>query len=320
MRRYCLLFALGLAGAASASFDLMLLGDNTTAGSQRVVRYDPVNRVVLGSFGTGMINSNIQDIAVDMNTNKAFVLDSVGYMRVFNYYSGELLQMGFVGSSYNQMSYDTVLDRLMLSAYNGVLNLNAKAYSSSLTLLQNYAPNYGVYGTVARRTDGNYYAYWDLNPGTSSTLVPRIFNVSTGVTSGSASSFVGVGQVRGTAIGADSRFYGLQLASGNLALVGCNTNTTGITSTGTTFVNFGATSFDNQDLATGHGNIMYVLDGATITTCYSGSTIAGEQTVTFATGANIRGMALVIAPEPGQYLAFGVGIAGLLIRRKKRTR
>lgn len=316
-----ILVALGICcvGFASASFDLMLLGDNTTAGAQRVVRYDPVNRVVLGSFGTGFFNGSIQDIAVDMSTNRAYVLDSGGYVRTFDYYTGDLLQMSYVTSNYNQISFDTVSNRVLFSNASGPLSLPAKAYTTTFSTVQNYAPSYGVYGNMARRTDGNYYAYWDLNPGTSSIIVPRMFNVTTGAVSGSGSSSAGVGAMRGTVIGNDNRFYGLHLSGGNLNLYFCNTNSSGIIGGAALMMGLGGTTFDNQDMAWGHGNVGYILDGNEISTYYSGVGIAGTQTLSFATGANIRGMALVIAPEPGEFLALGVGLCGLILRRRKRN-
>lgn len=318
MRAITLALGICCVGLASASFDLMLLGDNTTAGAQRVVRYDPVNRVVLGSFGTGFFNSNIQDIAVDMSANRAYVLDSLGYVRTFDYYTGEFLQMNYVTANYNQITFDSVSGRVLFSSISGPLGLVGKAYTTTFSSAQNYSPNYGVYGNMARRTDGNYYAYWDLNPSTTSFLVPRMFNVTTGVSSGVNSSSVGLGTIRGSLIGNDGRFYGLHLNSGNLNLYYCNTSFSGLVGGAGLMVGLGGTTFDNQDMVWGHGNVGYILDGNEISTYYGGMGIAGTQTLSFATGANIRGMALVIAPEPGQFVALGVGLCGLFLRRRKR--
>lgn len=77
----------------------------------------------------------------------------------------------------------------------------------------------------------------------------------------------------------------------------------------------------SYDMANGHGTLIYVLDGNKISAVSMGPVITGlgTQTLSFATAANIRGMAMVVDPEPGTFIALGIGI-GAMIRRRKVNR
>lgn len=319
MRTITIALGICCVGLASASFDLMLLGDNTTGGAQRVVRYDPVNRVVLGSFGTGFLNGNIQDIAVDMSTNQAYVLDNLGTIRVFDYYTGDFLRMAYVSNNYNQISFDSVSNRVLVSNVSGGLGNGARAYSTSLNGVLDFTPETQVYGTLSRRNDGEYYAYWDIIPGAPGILVPRMFDVTTGLASGTASSTAPAGIMRSALIGNDDKFYGLNSNGSSLSLYSCDSTASGLSGNATWIMGLGTTAFTNQKMVWGHGNTAYILDGNIVSSYYSGVGVAGTQTLSFATGTNIRGMALVIAPEPGQFVALGLGLCGLILRRRKRN-
>lgn len=318
----------GCSGFASATFDLMLLGDNTNVGASRVVRYDPVNRVVLGGFGDGFINSPITDIAVDQATNRAFVLDSTNIIRSFNYNTGAFLDLISIGTSpsgpYSTLDFDAVSNRLFAGVGGGGnTNLNrvvAGDFSTNLGVAPFATGSFSfLAGGTVRRPGGNWVASWS-SEGSSNTISVTQFNGSTFVASGVVTSSINANagnRARSAIFAADGRFMGLRTFGGNTELLTIGTSATGFVGGITTQQVFtGAAA--NLEMVNGHDELVYMLNGTTITSYHTGyNVIAGTQTLGFASAANIKGMAIVIAPEPGSMIALGAGVLALVKRRKK---
>lgn len=316
MRTLAVSLAVVLASVAFGSFDLMLLGDNSVAGQERVMRYDPVNRVVLGSFGTGFINSDITSIAVDQVGGRAFVAGG-GMVKVFNYNTGAFLEA--FQSGYGDIEYDSGLNRITGAHGAGSGSVPGQAYDATsfagvATLTDRY------YSTAALRRPGtNWYASFAL-PG-SATTVNAVQNSLVGGTP-IATDVVGPTWGGGNAPRAaiftnQNQLMGISadVTANVTRLWTVDTNTSGFVGGIGVWGSMGAYA-SNANIANGHGNLAYLLMGTDLVSYHTGiGTIMGTQSLSFS--SNIRGMAVVIAPEPGTILALAGGIAALLRRRRR---
>ncbi len=318
MRTLAVSFALVLGSVAFASFDLMLLGDNTTAGAQRVMRYDPVNRVQLGYFGQGFLNAPVADIAVDRFTNRAFVLQSNGGVRVFNYSTGDFID-GFETNSFmGAITYDSTYNRLTVGNGSGEGTSQAKAYDASSFMV--VATFTGSYFSTAplRRPGTSWYASFGIDLGVTNVLaLQHSFSGGPAIDSSFVGAYSSGNTPREAIFTADNRLMGIATNSG--------ANTTQLWTIATDASGFvGATniglsiysSSQNADIANGHGNLAYILVGSTILTYHTGlNQVMGTQAIS---GTSYQGMAVVIAPEPGTMIALVAGV-GALLRRRRRS-
>ncbi len=309
-------------GTAQASFDLMLLGDNTTAGSQRVVRYDPINRVVLGSFGTGFLNENVADIDVDPATGRAFVLQSGGGVRVFNYNTGELLAAFTTNSFYGDIAFDSATDTVILANGFGSNTAPPRAYNTSNgTIATTFA--FRLTATAPLRRSGStwYGAFAESATGTTANAVR--YSTSGSVLSGEVTGLsTAPGNFpRHSIFASDGRMMGIASRSGDntTTLWSIPSNISGFTVTTITVSASIAPYFSNSNIVNGHGQLVYLLNGSSLISYHTGvNAVLGSQSLGFASATNIRGMAIVLAPEPGTLVALGLGAAALL-RRRRRT-
>ncbi len=83
-----------LAASSQASFEMMLLADNTNGV---IHRYDPVNHIYLGSFGRGSIGT-VTSLSLDQANSRVFVKYS-NIIAAFDYNTGTQLFMGNVNAS-----------------------------------------------------------------------------------------------------------------------------------------------------------------------------------------------------------------------------
>ncbi len=304
--------------SAYASFDMMLLGDNTTAGAQRVQRYDPINRINLGTFGQGFINSTIQDITVDQANNTAYVLESAGVIKAFNYNSGDYLGGFTVNVLFDSAGFDSNNGRLLIgSGFGGNVTPGRVIDLSGVTLLS--LGGFASYGNPSKKPGENWYGLWTRNAG-STAIVARQYSSTTGANLGSSldGPLLATAIPRNSIFAQDGRFLGLSITSGNLDLYSADSTVSGFSSAPTLLNNFGATTNANVDMVNGHGSLIYILNGTSLIGYdTSFNSTLGTNTLTFATAANIRGMAIVVAPEPGSMIAIGMGIFAIAKRKKR---
>lgn len=318
MKRVCLGLIVAVAANANASFDLMLLGDNTTPGQQRVMRYDPVNRVELGSFGAGFLNDDVVDIAVDKASGRAFVLTSFGSVRAFNYNTGEFLDGFSAGASFDAISFDSSQNRLTFG--NGVGGGTSPGFIYDATTFAPLPSLAGRFISTAplRRAGTNWYASFAYMSD-SITLGAVRHSIAGGPPLGSdvvGPAWANFNAPRHAIFTSDQRLMGI---SSNANANSVNLWTIGTDVNGyTTGVNVGTSlGVDNSNvhIVNGHGNLAYILMGSTITAYHTGmNSTLGSQTLSFS--SNIRGMAIVLAPEPGTLMAFAFG--GFAWIRKRR--
>lgn len=318
MRSILCLALVSFASASFASFDLMLLGDNTVASAGRVVRYDPVNQVVLGSFGSSYINGSVVSIATDPTRNRVFVTTNTSTVSIFNYNSGEYLGGYGIAGAYFQIAYDPTSQILFTGHGEGSGTSPGRGYTDAGV---NTINNAGVYSSTAaiRHPIHGFRTAWVMDS------IPNVRAGSFALAGGASLAlssvmfaWTGGEGFRASTYSSAGRFVGLNLRAGQLELWGTTYNADGTSATPTLDRSFGASTNSNADLVNGHGSLMYVLNGNQILNYNSASDLVlGAQTLNFASAANIRGMAIVLAPEPGGFL--GLGAAWLFLARRRRS-
>ncbi|MBL8048488.1 MAG: hypothetical protein JNJ45_07390 [Chthonomonas sp.] len=318
LRLIALVSVVSVAALSSASFDLMLLGDNTTAGSQRVMRYDPVSRVALGSFGTGFLNADVTGIATDASTNRAFVLTANGRVTTFNYNTGDYMSTFTISTLYGNIAWDSTSGLLFTGNGGGSGTSPGRGYDSNGVA---QVSNTGSLGTASLRNGASVYRLsWGVNS------VATLVEVQQHALSGgaptqavpSAVAWTGANVPRAALYSVTNQFLGLTLNAGNLEMWSIPTNSAGTNGSVSLVENFGASTNNNIDMVAGHGPLVYVLNGNQIISYNSTVSLnLGTSTLPFGSATTIGGMAIVLAPEPGGFLAFGV--AALFLARRKRS-
>lgn len=316
MRTLAVSLTLALGSVAFGSFDLMLLGDNSTPGASRVMRYDPVHGVHLGYFGQGFLNTTVADIAVDRVTNRAFVLQSNGGVRVFNYSTGDFIDgfqaAGFMGA----ITYDSTSSRLTVGNGMGEGTTPARAYdANSFAEVATFTNNY--FSTAPLRRPGtSWYASYGIDLAVANQMALR-HGLSGGTAIGGslAGPYSSGVTPREAIFTADNRLMGIVTNSGanTTQLWTIATDDAGFVGS-TTVSSSIFTSFQNADIANGHGNLAYILVGSSILQYHTGmNQVIGTQTIS---GSSFQGMTVVVAPEPNSIVAMVAGV-GVLNRRRK---
>lgn len=307
----------GAAALASAqtSFDLMLLPDTNT---NRVIRFDPNSRVALGAFGDFGPLPGVNFVGAGSN-GRAYVTSSLGTLLV-NYNTG--LNMGFAASVSNRTSVSPNGGRLFSAVSN-----NVAVISSNLVTESSWS-GLNVFNTVTATSDNRAVLFgWNADQ-------IRVSPLSASAGFGS-SLVVGSAVVNGT-IGSSQA-----VVNGSTATIGVTFNDSlfGRSYTQVTQdLNTGSLSAVTSSLLGGsvfspsaqvmvmpaHGGWWLVGDDATnadltriayygpgFNFAYSYTTDAVNVPQSDWGGHNI------VAPEPGTMVALGLGLAGLLKRRRR---
>jgi len=305
---------------AHASFEMLLMGDNT-GNNFKVTRYDPVTRMSLGSFGLGIINHAVRDVAVDQSTNRAFVLSAGGRVNVFNYNTGEWLGAGTNNSGlYTAIAYNSGSNTLTFgegtgSGANGGIQV-MDADSLTATGL-GFPSTFVSTAPLQRPGTTNYFmhtlaSFGGFNPST------RVWDENGNLldTQFGPNAWDGANGVR------DSVF------SGNF-MYGLVTNVTGTVDTlvsssvtNTTMglpsavASFAAPGFANRSMALGHNGLLWVKTGNELRS-YHPINGFGAANILPVSISDSTGMAIVVAPEPTSMFALGLGALTLLRRRRR---
>ncbi len=296
-RSVVLALAVSAAAASHASFELLMAVD---FGLNQVHRYDPVTGISLGSFGQGMM-SGAAKIAINESTGVAYVtnlyLDSV---QMWNYHTGHYL--GDFANSVNDPWGIVRLNNGNIVVANGS---SVRTYSTSGGLISSFGSSgYGL------GTDGvNLFLgeNFQIRKVTASGSV-----LGTIATPGRDNNDI---QIRGN-------------TAYSAAFVGSNRlgrfSPAGM-------IGYSETTVSNLDpvgnmeaIALSHGAIMYLpgrstaIGNPTVFSRYhSVSNVAISTFGNLPSTSRITGMAIVLAPEPGTMTAIGLGLVGLLRRRRR---
>jgi len=315
--RYFLMFALlSVAAASQASYELALILDNDPAGGGiQVKRYDGDTGAYFGSFGTGAL-IGYSSFAVDGSTGTCVVGNSSGGIKRFDYSTG-----AYLGSPASTAVRSlTFANGNFFGNINGVTSnlgkINASGVYTNCTL-----PVSASWGWVTAGVDGSLLAC-DLTNGDiwrTTAATPnagswtRIADLAPGLFSGS--NYAAGGYVWGSpatfnevvcvnAVGilnwidftgsyasvAGSSTYGISPFTAVTAIAPAHY---GLYQAGQTATGFQATRYDVN-----HSPMW----------SFGTSTLKGPLS-----------MGVVLAPEPGVWISFLVGLAGItLLRRRPR--
>ncbi|MCC7103101.1 MAG: PEP-CTERM sorting domain-containing protein [Fimbriimonadaceae bacterium] len=305
------LLSLTLAAGAQASFDLVLVADNSGnfAGptTSKIHRYDGDSGVYLGFIETGF--SSINDLAVDSAANEVYVASS-NHITVYN------IGTGAVNRNFSSGLTNTIriANGQLYRAYGPSL-YSVNKTTGTQALVKTWTSNITDF---AFAQNGAYLLYNSA----ANSLVG--FN-SAGV-QGTSYSAGSIGPNKGR-VAFDGSL------TNNFYLMGdqdANTTTafhSGALSAAGTFAvstGFWSNSFVNSfvDIAGSHnGYYMYGKSNAgdkALYRMFSGIAQGGDRFILTPQVTAPGQIAVVLAPEPGTFIAVGVGVAALLKRRKRR--
>ncbi len=301
-----LLFALGLALAvsANASYELLLVAD---VSNEVVHRIDPVSKAYFGSFGAGIFKYP-KSIAINQSNGRAYVFDSIREkIYTFEYSTGLLLSSFSTAAyrtfatSYGYLSLASNGDILMGLSYGGGFRFNTAG-----ALVATYNKNAGSAG-LTKVIEGNDGAIYGADWVTSK--VSR-YNAAGGNPLQNSSTQLAYWDMARTPTSA------VGLLQNGITKFSLNSSMTNIQTA--TFASLGLDSASN--LATGHGDVMYV-SGASGGTArlyrFDSSDLTLIDSAVYPQIASYEALATVIAPEPASLTALLVGPA-LLLRRRRR--
>lgn len=323
---YALSALAGVSASSFASFDMFIAPNASTSG---YVRFDPINRVSLGTVPiTG--GSRVSAVAASPNglyqfgSRWALINNSTGE-RVSNPSSSSLTLQYNTSGSLIAGHVTNALGFATLNA-NNQLSFNASwsvpAGLSIIGVVPDTSNRWLVYGTTAAGLVGYIVSDSGTTVATSATLI------------GAASlSFTGIGQATTFSAGMDNYAvipYRDNTGAHRIANIRLLTN--GMLLQGTQAVNNYSTTNSATMLSAVAGHSGFFLVGADSVTSghtriveydtLAPFTIMQEYTTSAwsaPTGGTWR-MANVVAPEPAEWLAMSVGIVALLGRRRRRPR
>lgn len=303
MNRFLLLaFCLGASQAASASFELALIG--TSKGINRV---DGDTFASLGKFGTTVIGGDVVSLAIDKGRNTVYALsqnttkgrESVDIFAL-NYNTGEFIssiRLGSSGSSGRSITVDEFGRVWVASGFGLTRYLPQNNWAVSASIAGNF---YGV-GTAASRVvfyDGSVLRTY-LEP--------------------SAGIFQNLGSV---ALSGAASTSNINMRDGTgLIVSGTTAARFNIDSGAPTILQFYGAPGTKKGLAFGHGNKLLGTYQDTVTPTNGGIYTQDGTSGTLYTEA-LTGyygpIATVVAPEPGTLLAASAGVLALVSRRRRQ--
>lgn len=295
--------AFGLvAGAAHGSYELLLVADR---GTDSIHRYDPQSRTYLGSFGGGFLQNPV-GIAVNKAAGECYVIEANNEaIFVFNYSTGNLLRINQVASASPapRLTFDggTNLGYVGNSS-GGLYNINTGAIVRSWNI-----PSTGA-GITYDSASNRYFMVNSFNNTISTYLASS--SAATGTTPAGPILFEegDIATLRGDAYFCDNTDMLFQWS----------------TSIGSAPIHYStATTMPViQGLVSGHATLyicgQLVAAGARGIMMYDpisnryGSAFGQAQLL------DPQQMAIVLAPEPGAFLALGAGAAAIVLRRRKK--
>ena len=314
--------ALACALGAHASFDLMLLPGN----DDRIYRYDPVNRLMLGSYatsGTGKIAASI--------AGRSYTTGGSSNLQMHNYSTGN--HAGYLSSATSNRGVELCGDSVYVLSLSQLRKTVTATNSSTVIslgtlIVWHTLASFGSTIVAIGTNTANQISFQniDLTTFTAGSVITTSNTATVGSSLGKAAAVANPFTGTPTLI-----FSFVNGASVNFARV--SLSTTGVVSAASALTgalnNFSATNF-MPGFSAGHagGFWAYGQDSITATngrvTRYdmtTSSLVQGE-TNTFASpgGVYTTGIfhaANVVAPEPGVFLGLGLGVVGLLRRRKR---
>jgi hypothetical protein len=301
MKYVALSLAVSFAAIGHASFEMMLIADNTNGV---IHRYDPVNRVYLGSFGQGSLLP-VASMALDQTNGRVFVKQDT-FLTAFNYATGEALFS--TSTNAGAIAYRENFGDLITSTSLGLLRLGVSMSGFGITSVYSGAPastqitSDGSSVFIANPANGTFVKYSGSSTATTTVTTSSNAGLTGDTIAGMMTSQSGAFHF---ALSATDRRYYVTTSLANSVVSGSASTLTTTTA-----------------ITRGHGEYGYYL-GATAT----GFGIQkfyenGDNFQNFTQVAlpsqigSINSAVTVVAPEPGSMIALGIGVAALLRKRK----
>lgn len=312
------------ASLAHASFEMMMFIEGN-----RIVRYDPENRVQLGSFGAGELGSySGGSIAADpVNRGVVAVLNGDGGIRRFNAFTGRYLGGVHTGISPFYANGPLRLEVLgngnfLVAGYssNQISRIYSGTTGAQLADMSPYGSSYWAMDSVVG-SDGNIYTLNRLNSGGtyyyftfSYTNTGTYLGYTNLGTSSYDNRFVSIGQAGNKIIISGNDHYNAVIHNNGVAQT--------ITyATWSTWYGGGATG----DLAWAHSRTYmhqwWNNSGSFVNRLNYYDPVMNHltnNTVDLPYTTQLGSMTIVTAPEPGTLAALAAGF-GLLLRKRKRV-
>lgn len=304
MKFVALSLAVSFAAIGHASFEMMLIADNTNGV---IHRYDPVNRVYLGSFGQGSLLT-VTSMALDQTNGRVFVKQGT-FLTAFNYATGDALfsASGATGAIAYRENFGDLITSTVAGLTRATVTLTgigvSSVYTASAPTLAQITSN-GSDVFVANPAAGNIIKYSGSLTATTTVVSPFNGGMNGDTIAGMMTSQSGA---LSFALSSTDRRYYVTNSAAVINLVGgasILTTTTAITRGHGEYGYFlGAT-------ATGFGYQKFFENGANFA---SFTQVALPSQI-----GSINAAVTVVAPEPGSMIALGLGVAALLRKRKNK--
>ena len=297
--RLLVLCFVGVSSFAHASFELALL---TTVGSNAIMRVDPENRILLGSFGANRLIAP-RAIAARTTDSEAYILNSYGFggsrITVMNYFTGATIREFSVNAG------PSVFDLELLS--------NGEVFVTNGSSILRYSATGALIQTIAGSeayTSVSYSEFFNEVYGHSATGT-RYFSGDTGTSFGfvAGSNMSGANASQGSRVTMGGDGQNLRRFN-HLTLSYLSTTFTGMNSINAVGYGHGTTAYAAGFGTAGQSTIT-TFDTTKLNRLSDAWNITGG-------GNGITGIAVVTAPEPGTFLALGAGLAAILRRRKRK--
>ena len=303
MKYVALSLAVSFAAIGHASFEMMLIADNTNGV---IHRYDPVNRVYLGSFGQGSLLP-VTSMALDQTNGRVFVKQDT-FLTAFNYATGEALFS--TSTNAGAIAYRENFGDLITSTSLGLLRLGVSMSGFGITSVYSGAPastqitSDGSSVFIANPANGTFVKYSGSSTATTTVTTSSNAGLTGDTIAGMMTSQSGAFHF---ALSATDRRYYVTTSLANSVVSGSASTLTTTTA-----------------ITRGHGEYGYYL-GATATGFgiqkffENGDNFQNFPQVALPSqiGA-INSAVTVVAPEPGSMIALGIGVAALLRKRKNK--
>ena len=302
MKYVALSLAVSFAAISHASFEMMLIADNTNGV---IHRYDPVNRVYLGSFGQGSLLP-VTSMALDQTNGRVFVKQNT-FLTAFNYATGEALFS--TSTNAGAIAYREDFGDLITSTSLGLLRQGVSMSGFGIPSVYSGAPastqitSDGSSIFIANPANGTFVRYSGSSTATTIATTGSNAGMTGDTIAGMMTSQSGGFHFALSAT--DRRYYVTTLS---YSVVSGSTST--LTTTTAITRGHGSYGYYLGATATGFGVQKFYDDGVSF---QNFTQVALPSQI----GA-INSAVTVVAPEPGSMIALGLGVAALLRNRKAR--
>ncbi len=312
-----LLVLVCVSGGANASFDLMLLPDTTTGG---IVRYDPVNRVRLGTFAQS-VESGWHSVNLSSTSSQVYLTGS--HTSQYNYSTGlpvnsTTFPAGITSSNIGGTAFTESFGATAYR-YNSSMGSTGNFGVNVITQLSSVPMGNNRVGILGLNAVGDLVI--DVHNITNSTFVTSLIRSAASYNADSASALTVISDNGdGASLFLTFRSAGVHI----LSQLTVNLSTS-LTSNLNYFSNISGFAVGaKQCIVRSHDGVYIVGRDATtptltrITAVNNARFITSNYTTSDVSVPTSRWVgANVVAPEPGSMAVLGLGLLGLVKRRKK---